>query len=142
MTHQLIHAMLIWLCFIPIAILNGGLRTCLLDKWLGEKAALPVSGILLSSLIFAMTLLLFPRLGKVSQTTCKAVSCLWITFTVLFEFSFGISEGTSFKQLLQAYNPLTGNLWLLVLFTTALSPIIVRKIIASKQSKNKQTPMR
>lgn len=127
MTRQLIHSLLIWLCFIPIAILNGGLRVCLLNKWLGEKTALPVSGILLSFFIFALTLLLFPRLGKISQTTSKAISCLWTILTILFEFSFGLSEGTSFEQLIHAYNPMSGNLWLLVLLTLALSPILVRK---------------
>lgn len=38
----------VWLCFIPVAILNGGLREYVLVEAIGEEWALPVSGIILS----------------------------------------------------------------------------------------------
>ena len=40
----------------------------------------------------------------------------------------GLAGGNSLRELLAAYNPLTGNLWVLVLAATLLSPAVVRKI--------------
>ena len=42
---NILKSLIIWLCFIPVAILNGGLREYVLTKAIGEKWALPVSGI-------------------------------------------------------------------------------------------------
>ena len=44
--------------------------------------------------------------------------------TVIFEFAIGIAEGHSIAELLAAYNPLTGNFWLLVLAATLFSPVV------------------
>ena len=44
----------VWLSFIPIAILNGGLREYVLAKTIGAEWALPVSGITLSVCIFLL----------------------------------------------------------------------------------------
>ena len=40
----------VWLCIIPVAILNGGFREYFLENYLSEKASLSVSGIILSVL--------------------------------------------------------------------------------------------
>ena len=56
--------LIIWLCFIPIAILNGGLREYVLAKAVGENWALPVSGITLSACIFLTTWLTLPHVTK------------------------------------------------------------------------------
>lgn len=50
-----IKILLIWFCFIPIAILNGGFREHVLDKCVTAESALAISGILLSLLIFLTT---------------------------------------------------------------------------------------
>ena len=52
----------------------------------------------------------------------------WALLTIAFEFAAGLAGGNTVAELLAAYNPLTGNLWLLVLATTLLSPIIVKHI--------------
>ena len=52
----------------------------------------------------------------------------WTLLTIAFEFATGLAGGNTVAELLAAYNPLTGNLWLLVLATTLLSPIIVKHI--------------
>ena len=51
---------------------------------------------------------------------------IWAVLTVIFEFAIGIAEGHSIAELLAAYNPLTGNLWLLVLATTLFSPVVAK----------------
>lgn len=47
-------SLLVWLCFIPLAIVNGGARDFLLTSVAGQWA-LPLSGVTLSLLILLTT---------------------------------------------------------------------------------------
>ena len=119
----------VWLCFIPVAILNGGLREYVLAKAIGAEWALPVSGITLSVCIFLITWLLLPRMIKAfTSKEGWLIGIGWALLTIVFEFAAGLAGGSTVSELLAAYNPLTGNLWLLVLMITLLSPIIVKHI--------------
>lgn len=119
-------SLIVWLCFIPVAILNGGLREYVLVKVLGEKLALPASGIILSTCIFLIAWWLLPRVVKVrGRKDCWLIGICWVLLTVAFEFASGLAGGNTAAELLAAYNPLTGNLWLLVLATVLLSPLVV-----------------
>ena len=119
----------VWLCFIPVAILNGGLREYVLVEAIGEEWALPVSGIILSVCIFLITWMLLPRMIKAfTSKDGWLIGVGWALLTIAFEFAAGLAGGSTVSELLAAYNPLSGNLWLLVLATTLLSPIIVKHI--------------
>ncbi len=74
--------------FIPLAILNGAVRESLLVPWLGRQTALPLSGVLLSCLIFLTTYLLFLFM-KASVRQAWQIGTIWLCLTVLFEFGFG-----------------------------------------------------
>ena len=120
-------SLIIWLCFIPVAILNGGLREYVLAKAITEEWALPISGITLSVCIFLTTWLLLPLVTKaITSNDCWLVGICWAALTIAFEFIAGLADGNTMTELLAAYNPLTGNLWLLVLATTLLSPIVTK----------------
>ncbi len=124
---RLLKSFIVWICFIPVAILNGGLREYVLVRLVGEKTALPVSGILLSIFIFLLTWLMLPRLAKgSSMKECLAIGLCWALLTVAFESVGGIAGGSTVTEILAAYNPLTGNLWTLVLVTTLLSPVLLK----------------
>ena len=126
---KILKSLLVWVCFIPAAILNGGLREHVLAGAIGEKWALPLSGIILSACIFLITWFLLPRTVKVlSAKDSLRIGICWVFLTIAFEFASGLAGGNTIKELLAAYNPLTGNLWLIVLVTTLLSPAAVRKI--------------
>ena len=126
---KILKSLVVWLCFIPAAILNGGLRDYVLVRVVGESWALPVSGIILSVCIFLITWLLLPRLVKVRTSgTAWLIGICWLILTMAFEFASGLAGGTTSAELLSAYNPLTGNLWLLVLATTLLSPVMAGRI--------------
>ena len=56
------------------------------------------------------------------------IGICWVFLTIAFEFVSGLAGGSTMTELLAAYNPLTGNLWLLVLAATLLSPAAVWKI--------------
>ena len=109
------------------SLLNGGLREYVLVKTIGAEWALPVSGITLSVCIFLITWLLLPRMTK--TFTFKGgwlIGTGWVLLTIVFEFAAGLAGGSNVSELLAAYNPLSGNLWLLVLATTLLSPVITK----------------
>lgn len=126
---KILKSLLVWVCFIPVAILNGGLREHVLARALGEKWALPLSGIILSACIFLITWLLLPRTMKaLSAKDSLRIGICWFFLTIAFEFVSGLAGGSTITELLAAYNPLTGNLWLLVLATTLLSPVMAGRI--------------
>ena len=126
---NILKSFLVWLCFIPVAILNGGLREYLLVEAIGKEWALPVSGITLSVCIFLITWLLLPRMIKAfTSKESWLIGIGWALLTIVFEFAAGLAGGNTVAELLAAYNPLSGNLWLLVLATTLLSPIIVKRL--------------
>ncbi len=126
---RLLKSFIVWICFIPVAIFNGGLREYVLVRLVGEKAALPVSGILLSAFIFLTTWFVLPRLTKdYGMKDCLTIGICWALLTVVFESAAGIAEGSNVTEILAAYNPLTGNLWVLVLVTTLFSPVLLKVI--------------
>ena len=126
---KILKSLLVWVCFIPVAILNGGLREHVLARALGEKWALPLSGIILSACIFLITWLLLPRTVKaLSSKDSLRIGICWVFLTIAFEFASGLAGGNTITELLAAYNPLTGNLWLLVLAATLLSPVMAGRI--------------
>ena len=121
---KILKSLIIWICFIPAAILNGGLREYILAPAIGQKWALPVSGVILSVLIFLITWFMYPRLIKNGTSKERWLTgMIWTGLTIIFEFAIGIAEGHSISELIAAYNPLTGNLWLLVLAATLFSPV-------------------
>ena len=126
---KILKSLLVWVCFIPVAILNGGLREHVLARALGEKWALPLSGIILSACIFLITWLLLPRTVKaLSAKDSLRIGICWVFLTIFLEFTLGLAGGSTITELLAAYNPLTGNLWLLVLAATLLSPVMAGRI--------------
>ena len=112
-----------------ICIGEGYRREYVLVKAIGKEWALSVSGITLSVCIFLITRLLLPRMIKAfTSKEGWLIGISWALLTIAFEFAVGLAGGSTVSELLAAYNPLSGNLWLLVLATTLLSPIIVKHI--------------
>jgi hypothetical protein len=121
-------SILIWLSIIPLAILNGGIREAFLTPCLGESYAQPISGIILLLLLFIISFIFIPRIGKGVQKTYWKIGVLWVALTVVFETIFGLAMGDSFSELLRAYDISTGNLWLIIVIFTGIVPWLVAKI--------------
>jgi hypothetical protein len=121
-------SILIWLSIIPIAILNGGFREKCLILWVGENYAQPISGIILCLLIFIVSLIFIPRLGKGKPKTYWEIGFLWVILTILFETILGLAMGNTLTALLKSYDITTGNLWLLAVLFTGIMPWLVAKI--------------
>lgn len=70
-------SLLVWLCFIPTAILNGGFREYVLTKYLDTALATAASGILLSIMILFITWLLLPRLVTLNRKESFIAGIIW-----------------------------------------------------------------
>lgn len=125
---MVLKALGIWLLMAVLAVLNGTFREMVLMPLGGRKLAEPASGILLSLRIFFLTWLSIPRLGRLQPYHYWFVGCLWLVTTVLFEFTFGrFVAGKTWGQLLEAYDPTTGNLWIFVLLVMLVSPYLAAR---------------
>ena len=82
---------------------------------------------MLSVFIFLVTWLMLPRLVKdCGMKGCLAIGVCWALLTAALESAAGITRGSTITEILAAYNPSTGNLWVLVLATTLLSPVLLK----------------
>lgn len=125
----LIRGFLVWLLFIPLAVLNGVLRDLLLTPALGDTAGRALSSVSLSILIFSLTLLLVGKLGAGTRRDYLAVGVSWLVLTLLFEFSFFVLVmGHPMNELLGDFDLFRGRLWLLVLATTFVSPLLAARV--------------
>ncbi len=118
----------LWLLLMLVAVLNGVIREAWLVPQIGRGMAFPLSGVMLSVLIFLMTLTTVRWLPIASLADTWKVGGFWLVVTMAFEFLFGhFVLGASWDRLLAAYSPGNANLWLLVLFTTLVSPFLAAK---------------
>jgi hypothetical protein len=119
----LLKCIAIWASFIPIAITNGLLREKCLVPLLGQRIALPLSGISASILFFLLGYFTLPWLGPLKSRHYSLIGLFWLVMTVAFDFLFGrLVAHKPWSELLRAYDPTSGNLWLLVLLIIAVSP--------------------
>ena len=121
-------SILIWLSIIPLAILNGGFREIVLTPRLGENCAQPISGIILIFLLFIVSFIFIPRIGKGLPKTYWEIGVLWVAMTIVFETILGLAMGDTVMELMKAYDFTTGNLWLFVVLFTGITPWLVAKI--------------
>lgn len=118
-----------WLLLTVLAVLNGLFREVVLLKVLPRPAAFLLSGLLLSSLVLVVAIVLARWLRLDTPSRCVRVGSLWVGLTVVFEFGFGgLVEGLSWREMLAAYTFKDGNLWPLVLVVTFFAPSIAGRI--------------
>ncbi|SEA24819.1 hypothetical protein [Alkalimonas amylolytica] len=121
-------ALVIWASILVLAVANGALRESVLIPGVGTSTALVLSGLLLSTLIIGVAYLSLPWLQISRPVQLWAVGLGWLALTLVFEFSFGLWQGKSWPELLEAYTFKDGNIWPIVLATTALAPYIAARL--------------
>ena len=121
-------ALVIWASILVLAVANGAFRESVLTPGVGTPTALVLSGLLLSMLIIGVAYLSLPWLQISRPVQLWAVGLGWLTLTVIFEFSFGLWQGTSWLELLEAYTFKDGNIWPIVLAATALAPYLAAQL--------------
>jgi hypothetical protein len=119
----------IWLVMLLAAILNAALREQLFAPWLGKAAALPLSGITLSALVFGIALVFIPRFGNLRTTLYFTIGLVWVVLTLAFEFLLGhFLLGQSWRETIQVLNVKQGDLFALVLVVSLLSPWLAARL--------------
>ncbi|TKV69289.1 hypothetical protein FDP08_14870 [Marinobacter panjinensis] len=121
-------ALVIWVGVLFLAIANGVLRESVLVPGFGTPTALVLSGLLLSALIIGVAYFALPWLHIRRPLALWIVGLGWLVLTLVFEFSFGLWQGKSWSELLEAYTFKGGNIWPVVLAATALAPYIAAKL--------------
>jgi hypothetical protein len=117
-------AFVIWLGFVGLAIANGAVRQALLAPRMSDAAAHAWSSVTLSAAILLVAWLTIRWIAPRSRRDAWLVGLLWLALTLAFEFLAGhYLFGTSWRELLAAYDVLSGQLWVLVLATTLLAPV-------------------
>ena len=121
-------SILIWSLMIPLAILNGALREGLIEPIIGEKYANPISCLILCILIFIVSFIFIPKLGNGMKVVYIKIGILWVLLTIIFETILGLFMGNTIKEIIMAYNILTGNFWLIVVIFIGFIPLLIAKI--------------
>lgn len=125
----MIKYLLCWFPMVLLAILNGAARDLGYKKYVGELAAHQISTFSLLVLIVIYSGLVVKWLPPSSEKQALFIGITWSILTLIFEFSFGMLRGNSWKQLLHAYNFTEGQLWILIPIGVAIAPYIMFKFI-------------
>ncbi len=113
----------IWFVMVIAAVVNAGIREKLLVPAIGPYIALPVSGIVLSMLIFLAVFLTIPLAGSLTGRMYFCVGLYWVVLTLSFDLLFGyFAAGESWHEIMQVFNVRKGDLFILVLLATLISP--------------------
>lgn len=125
---KFVKAILIWLIIIPLAIVNGAIRNYVTEPLLGSSVALPLSGVILSVLIFVTAYLLIPKIGKSKPVVFILIGLLWFVLTNLFDLMMTVIGGNPVSDFFGMFDITTGNLWSIVVAVCLISPILTAKI--------------
>jgi hypothetical protein len=122
---MLTRAVVVWSILLGLAVANGALREMLLIPKLGASAGHVLSTITLCAAILLLSWFAVPWIHPSSWVDARAIGALWLALTLAFEFLAGhYLFGTPWSRLLADYNVFRGRVWILVLVTTALAPIL------------------
>ncbi|MGA1847584.1 hypothetical protein [Deferribacter abyssi] len=119
----------IWFVIVVAAIMNGALREKILVPIIGSDLALPLSGVSLAIIVFVVSLIFIPFISTSEPKIYITIGLFWVVLTLLFEFIFGhYIAGKSWKDVMQVFNVKKGDLFLVVLCITAISPWCTAKV--------------
>ena len=120
-------ALIIWFALLVVAVVNGAFREALLIPRFGSQAGHIVSTLMLSAAILIVTYLAVPWIQPGSLRGTIAIGVAWLVLTLAFEFGFGRVRGKAWAELLVDYDVFKGQIWVLVLITTAVAPYLAAR---------------
>lgn len=127
----LIHGLVAWAVLPLLALGNAVLREIMLVPALGAAAALPLSGLVLTAIVFAVAGVLH-AMSHQPRTAGDlwGLGAIWLVLTASFEIALIVATvGASTDALLTALDPSGGNLFALVLVATFLAPRLVAALL-------------
>jgi hypothetical protein len=118
-------ATIIWFTILIVAIANGALREALLRPHLGDPTAHIASALLLSVAVFLVTRAAIEWIGPTGTRDRWTIGLFWLALTLAFEFLAGhYVFGADWSVLLADYELFRGRIWLAVLASTLLAPVL------------------
>ncbi len=126
-----LYALGMWLIFSVAAILNGLFRNLFITPGVDEHVGHIISTIIFIIVILIGTYIFINSLKMdYSTTNLLLIGAFWLILTILFEFVFGhYVAGHPWSKLLADYNILKGRVWILVLLTTYIAPLLVGSVL-------------
>lgn len=121
----------LWFVFGILAILNAIIKNRLYRPYFGDLRAHQASSILLIIIIMVVSFFTF-RLFDLNLNDIDAlvIGTIWLCLTISFKFfAEHFIFGNSWKDILTDYNILRGRIWILVLFSTFISPYLIIRLI-------------
>ena len=126
---MILRGLVAWCVLLLTAVANGALRVTLLNPGLGEPVAHIISSLMLSLFILLLAWVLVPWVAPLSAAGAFTLGGSWLLLTLAFEFGFGhFAAHKSWRELLGDYDVAAGRIWMLVLLTTLLAPLIVARV--------------
>jgi len=122
-----LRALIIWFALLLVAVANGGFRESVLVPRFGPHTGHIVSTGMLCAGILIVAFLAIPWIHPASRGDTIAVGLAWLAFTLAFEFGFGRARGKPWAELLADYDVFKGRIWVLVLVTTAIAPVLAAR---------------
>jgi hypothetical protein len=123
-----LRSVVVWCVFVVLAILNGALRNTVLTPQLGQFAGHIASTVILCAAILIVTWLTISWVRPVNSSEALLIGGGWVLMTVAFEFLVGhYVFRSAWTTLLADYDLFAGRVWVLVLVTTALAPLLMAR---------------
>lgn len=126
-----VYSLIMWIVLGLLAFANGSLREFGIKKFVAEPWAHHISVVTGIIIIFLATLIFFNIFKSLfSLKDAIIIGLCWIILTVAFEFLFGhYVTGHTWEELVQQYDILSGNLWLVALIAIGVSPWAAMRLI-------------
>jgi hypothetical protein len=129
---MLSRALAVWLGLLVLAVVNGAFREAVLVPRFAETAAHAISSLTLSAAILGLSWCAIRWMRPRSAADAWRIGAVWLALTLAFEFLAGhYVFGTPWPQLRADYDVLHGRLWVLVLVTTTVAPVIAARARAA-----------
>ena len=118
----------LWLGLLILAFINASARELLYNNWTTKLTAHQISTITGCIINYIYARIVTRRWPVTSYTSAFKISFLWVSLTVIFEsFMVLVLMKRDIAFLLDSYDILKGNLWLIFLIWMGLLPIILKK---------------
>jgi hypothetical protein len=122
---MLVRAFVVWIVLLVTAIANGAVRELAFVPRIGEAAGHILSTLTLCAAIPLLSWLTIGWIRPVSARDAWTVGGVWLSLTLAFEFLAGhYVFGHPWRRLLADYDVSRGRIWVLVLVTTVVAPVV------------------
>lgn len=127
---MVLRAVIIWFALLVVAFVAATLRTALLEPRVGEQTAHVAGTLVVVAAFIGVIWLSAPWVvPELARSELLTLGLSWTLATVAFEFGFGhYVMGHPWSRLLADYDLSAGRIWVLVLLTLLLMPLVAGEL--------------